>query len=348
MGSRYQKRKGKTKMTDGVVPQSGGTGANPPTGFDLRLTSLEDASGIPTAGKSLIIVATVKKVLHFRIFDGDGRMVVDTDETKLATQAGPIDELRKQLENVGPPHELTESEKARVIAAVTAIVGPTSSLAHETRRAGDAHRGGARGQGWLSQMGEWIKSNFAAGLVGLLAVALLSGLGYVIYNSGKDGDFLGRLREQDYARGLITFIISISTIILGFVLVIGSLFMGSSLKEDEYRRGREVFTGLMGVLGTIVGFYFGASQQTTHVLQLAPIDIADLGGGAKRVTTFATGGTPPYRYTVQFSGKDAPAIQNKVSETGWIRENFPANATLPVEVQVKDREDRPISIRRDQ
>src|SRR5262249_26692991 len=152
--------------------------------------------------------------------------------------------LRKQLESVGPPHELTESEKARVIAAVTAIVGPTRSPARETRPAGDAHRGGARRQGFWSGLWEGIKSNFGAGLVGVLALALLFGLGYVIYNSGRDGDFLGRLREQDYARGLITFIISISTIILGFVLVIGSLFMGSSLKEDEYRRGREVFTGL--------------------------------------------------------------------------------------------------------
>ena len=51
-------------------------------GFDLRLMSavLNDVSGILTEGKDLIIVAAVNHVLHFRIFDGDGKVVVDTDE----------------------------------------------------------------------------------------------------------------------------------------------------------------------------------------------------------------------------------------------------------------------------
>ena len=92
-------------------------------GYDLRLmSSVNDVSGIPTEGKSLIIVAAVKNVLHFRIFDRDGQMVVDTDETKLTKQAGPIEDLRKQLESLWPPHGLTESEKDRVIAAVTSIL----------------------------------------------------------------------------------------------------------------------------------------------------------------------------------------------------------------------------------
>ena len=42
---------------------------------DLQLmSSVNDVSGIPTAGKSLNIVAAVKNVLHFHIFDNDGRM----------------------------------------------------------------------------------------------------------------------------------------------------------------------------------------------------------------------------------------------------------------------------------
>jgi serine/threonine protein kinase len=95
----------------------------------LLLSSVDDVRGIPTAGKRLIVVAAVKNavknVLYLRIFDGDGQMVVDTDETKLTTQAGPIKDLRKQLESLWPPHHLTESEKTRVIAAVTSIVGRT-------------------------------------------------------------------------------------------------------------------------------------------------------------------------------------------------------------------------------
>ena len=94
------------------------------TWFDPRLmSSVSDVSSIPTSGKNLVIVADVKGVLHFRTFDGDGRVVVDTDETSLTTQAGPIADLKRQLESLWSPHELTSSEKDRIIAAVTSIVG---------------------------------------------------------------------------------------------------------------------------------------------------------------------------------------------------------------------------------
>jgi SIR2-like domain len=92
-------------------------------GFDLRLmSSLNDVNGIPTQGKGLIIVAVVKNVLHFRIFDDDGRMVVDTDEQRLTKQARQIEDLRKQLEILWPSHKLTTSDKDQVTTAVTSIV----------------------------------------------------------------------------------------------------------------------------------------------------------------------------------------------------------------------------------
>jgi hypothetical protein len=98
----------------------------PHEGFDLRLmSSLNDVSGIPIEGKGLIIVAVVNHVLHFRIFDSDGRMVVDTDEQRLTELAQQIEDLRKQLEDLWPPHQLTTSEKGQVTTAVTSIVGPT-------------------------------------------------------------------------------------------------------------------------------------------------------------------------------------------------------------------------------
>ena len=97
-------------------------------GFDLRLMYSEsDVSSIPTSGTNLVIVANVKDVLYFRIFDADGKVVVDTDETRLTTQAGPIADLKRQLDSVRPPHELTRSEKDRVIAKVASIVGHTRS-----------------------------------------------------------------------------------------------------------------------------------------------------------------------------------------------------------------------------
>ena len=89
------------------------------------MSSVRDVSGIPTAGKSLFIVAVVDHVLHFRIFNGDGKVIERTDEKKLSEQARQIEELRKQLESLWPPHRITPAEKDQVIFAVTSIVGQT-------------------------------------------------------------------------------------------------------------------------------------------------------------------------------------------------------------------------------
>ena len=100
------------------------TKAELPNRYDLRLMcSVKDVSGIPTEGKNLIIVATLGNVLHFRIFDGDGKVVVDTDEKKLTGQALQINKLRKQLKRLCPPHEPTGSERDQVITTVTSISG---------------------------------------------------------------------------------------------------------------------------------------------------------------------------------------------------------------------------------
>jgi hypothetical protein len=110
------------------------------TRYDLRLMSaLEGEKDIPTAGKSLIVVAAVKGVLHFRIFGGDGKRFVDTDGTKLTTQAEAIEDLRKQLEDWWPPHELTYGEKAQVIPVITSIVGhPKLTVAERRQVLGEA------------------------------------------------------------------------------------------------------------------------------------------------------------------------------------------------------------------
>jgi exosortase len=101
-------------------------------GYALRLvSSLNDASGLPTVGKNLIIVAAVNNVLHFRIFNGDGTMVVNTDEKRLPKQDWQIEDFKKQLESLWPPYKLTWSEKDRVVAAVTSIVGYTITDAEQ-------------------------------------------------------------------------------------------------------------------------------------------------------------------------------------------------------------------------
>ena len=70
-------------------------------GYDLELmVSANDTSDITETGERLIVVAVVDQVLHFRIINGAGKTVVDTDAKRLTEQAQPIEDLRKQLEKL--------------------------------------------------------------------------------------------------------------------------------------------------------------------------------------------------------------------------------------------------------
>ena len=111
------------------------------------MSAVKDVSGIPTTGEDLIIVADVDNSLHFRMFDGDGKVVVDTDEKGLTKRSRQIADLRKRLVGLWWVHELAGSERERVITAVTSIVGHT--LPSLRKQADDAPAGkgrtGARG-----------------------------------------------------------------------------------------------------------------------------------------------------------------------------------------------------------
>jgi hypothetical protein len=127
--------------------------------YDLRLMpSVKDVSALPTAGKRLVIVAAEGHVLRFRIFDNDGKMVKDTDSIRQAARAPQIEGLRKRLEKLWPPHELTTSEKDRVIDAVTSIVGHTRRMEEGLLARWEAHPDGFpdRLQITLSRYGAYV------------------------------------------------------------------------------------------------------------------------------------------------------------------------------------------------
>jgi hypothetical protein len=87
--------------------------------------SWRDGSGVPTSGNKLVILGIDDNdLLHIRIFDADGKGVMDTDETKLSdAQAVAIATLKHELPGSSPPPELTGAKKARVMRKVRSIVG---------------------------------------------------------------------------------------------------------------------------------------------------------------------------------------------------------------------------------
>jgi hypothetical protein len=117
-------------------------------------------------------------------------------------------------------------------------------------------------------------------LLGLLGLVMLAGIIYAV--TEPSGVILGRLKERDAARGLITFLIAVATVGIAVILAISTLVLSEGDAGDKrFDRGKQVLSVMIGVLGTIVGFYFGS--ETTSPKQVTPTEQADT--SAQRITT---------------------------------------------------------------
>ena len=91
---------------------------------ELRLMpNVNDLNALPTAGKRLFIVADVNHALHLRMFDIEGKMVLDSDAKRFTNTW--VEYLQQLVPTLWPPHELTEIEKISVFNAVSNLAGRT-------------------------------------------------------------------------------------------------------------------------------------------------------------------------------------------------------------------------------
>lgn len=158
----------------------------------------------------------------------------------------------------------------------------------------------------------------------MMAVLVLIGAGLFGWDKGQ---ILNSLAKSDYARGLITYLFAIGTIGIAVVLVLSALLGEDSIKE-RFARGKEVLSLLIGVFGTMVGFYFGSQIATANnqvgLEVAAPLlsDTAVVGGEPVTLTTRAAGGKAPYIYAISVDSASVPVIQKAVGSDGWIREEL--------------------------
>jgi hypothetical protein len=104
---------------------------------------------------------------------------------------------------------------------------------------------------------------FLLGLFGFLSLIVLGTIYFAI--SQRDQTFLTKLAEPKVARGLITFLIAITTVGIAIILAVSTLVLTEGDAGDKrFDRGKQVLTTLIGVLGTIVGFYFGSANETAQ------------------------------------------------------------------------------------
>jgi hypothetical protein len=177
-------------------------------------------------------------------------------------------------------------------------------------------------------------------IVVIALVILFSILVLVLFAMlGWDRGVLRGMSEIEFARGLITYLFSVATIGIAVVLIVYSLTNTTS--DDHFQHGKEILSLLLGVFGTIVGFYFGREGALPREgpLSIAPLktNIAAVAPGqVVHVFTVVSGGKAPLRYGIGF-GKGPPEVTDAPAPGGWIDKDVtvpPGQAAGQVDVRV--------------
>jgi hypothetical protein len=183
--------------------------------------------------------------------------------------------------------------------------------------------------------------------VTLIALIILIGVFFLIGSAifGFDRGVLTGMSNIEYARGLITYLFAVVTIGTAVVLVVSALTGGD---DKSLARGKDILSLLLGVFGTIVGFYFGSEVATarpeSQQVRLAPVRFGDLQAGKVAVMSFVSGGTPPYRYSILVGGQ--PRISEETAGAdGWInavieQPQVGEGESVPITIEVRDAADR--------
>lgn len=172
--------------------------------------------------------------------------------------------------------------------------------------------------------------------VSVVACALLVAILYFLDKS--NGSFLHLLEDTAVARGLITFLVAIITLCIALLIAVWVVasFAGPDDLKLRFSYLKDVLATLVGILGTILGFYFGSADKAIQ----QPLAVSDIQIRQGQVVAHVTGGTLPYRYSITPAAADARFP--KMSQDGWIFEALPAAvvAGTSVTIEVTDAKDK--------
>lgn len=149
---------------------------------------------------------------------------------------------------------------------------------------------------------------------GIFAVLAAIVLGFLMYGIFSN-TLLPSISSTPSARGLITFLIAVVTVTIALILVLATVVSDSPDREKRFLHGKEILTALIGVLGTIVGFYFGnTGNGSGKTLDVAPGFLSNENPVAKekvKLRSFVSGGRPPYSFDVHFTPGILAEIKGK-------------------------------------
>jgi hypothetical protein len=170
------------------------------------------------------------------------------------------------------------------------------------------------------------------------------------------------LKETDVARGFITFLVALITVAIAIILVVYAVTFKTSASKEErenfqnfFTSAKEVLTALIGVLGTIIGFYFGSSIEATKkepIPQVTEAIVSEANpkpGETIWLTSHVSGGKPPFKYDISFTPPKINAIKEKSSPRRLIQEpisipnDIGAGTEFTFKINMKDNDGKSVT-----
>jgi hypothetical protein len=162
-------------------------------------------------------------------------------------------QLRSDLGAAWPTGAEGWAAYAAAIAHSPAVADKTKALAGLERAyrrfapAPEARGFWATIAGWIGNVHVW------ATLVGGLII-------FGLFSFALNDQMLAQLAQVERARGLITFLFAVATVGIALIIVL-AIFLSTGTAEEvkeRFQMGKDILAVLIGVFGTIIGFYFGS------------------------------------------------------------------------------------------
>jgi hypothetical protein len=204
--------------------------------------------------------------------------------------------------------------------------------------------------GALKKIGEW-SGYILTALLSIIGIGFLAVMVWQLHS----GSLFQQLSKPELVRGFITFLIAFGTIAIAIVLVIAAFAASNGKSEtttlkDRFGMGKEVLMVLIGILGTIVGFYFGAAEKAPSqelkppAIEQVRVDKYEPKQGEEITLSFQViGGKAPYLYTVTLKPDNIAPLKDQTSENGKVSvrirvpDTTPPNTELtPITIKVTD------------
>ena len=173
--------------------------------------------------------------------------------------------------------------------------------------------------------------------------AIIFVVGIIVWTTVRNTEYLKLFANVELARGFITLLFTLGVIATFLIVTAAVLFDITAGSREKYERAKTILSMLVGIFGTVLGFYFalvGDDQQENGRFEIAALKIDDkeLNCGLIRLEATVINGESPFKYLVQVLDSEGDSIQGQGrlirSESGALNESFDLSGIIETDKEL--------------